>query len=168
MEDWLLSKEEKEFFWDTLSKKLEEQLQYIESLRNTNPLDFLNQRKLENLFQDNQVSGSSTSLQYHSFQSLNFHIPSFYKVSTLSVTLPRIMAARFSPLDLPAQLYDLPRNDAQRIKTCGAKGDITTQQHLDQFNDFIDFEEVDYEDIKMRLLHKVFLVKLRNGLGVFQ
>jgi hypothetical protein len=44
---------------------------------------------------------------------------------------------RFSPLVLPAQLHDLPQNYSEIIKTYNAKGDITTQQHLDRFNDFI-------------------------------
>jgi hypothetical protein len=69
---------------------------------------------------------------------------------------PRVMAARFSPLVLPAQLHDLPQNYAQRIKTYGAEEDISAQQHLDRFNDFIDLEEVDYEDVKMRLFAQSF------------
>ena len=81
-------------------------------------------------------------------------MPSFFKVSPSSVTLPRVMGSRFSPLDLPSQLHDLPQNYTQRIKIYGA--DITTQQHLDQFNDFIDLEEVDDEDVKMRLFAKRF------------
>ena len=59
------------------------------------------------------------------------------------------MDARFNPLVLPAQLHDLPQGYSQRIRTFGAEGDITTQQHLDSFNDFVDLEEVDYEDAKM-------------------
>lgn len=66
------------------------------------------------------------------------------------------MDARFAPLDLPTQLHDFPQNYAQIIKTYEAKGDITTQQHLDQFNVFIDLEEVDHEDVKMILFAKSF------------
>lgn len=62
-----------------------------------------------------------------------------------------VMAARFSLLVHPAQLHDLPQNYSERIKTYNAEGDITAQQHLDRFNDFVDLEEVDYEDAKMRL-----------------
>ena len=62
------------------------------------------------------------------------------------------MATKFKPLTLNAQLHDLPQNYAQRIRCFGAvEGDVTIQQHLDRFNDFIDLEEVDYEDVKMRL-----------------
>lgn len=66
------------------------------------------------------------------------------------------MASRFVPLVLPAQLHDLPQAYSQRIKTFGAKGDITSQQHLDRFNEFCDVEEVDYEDAKMSLFAQSF------------
>lgn len=66
------------------------------------------------------------------------------------------MASRFTPLVLPAQLHDLPQGYSQRIRTFGAKGDIISQQHLDRFNDFVDLEEVDYKDAKMRLFAQSF------------
>ena len=61
------------------------------------------------------------------------------------------MASMFTPLILPAQLHDLPKGYSQSIRTFSAEGYITTQQHLDKFNDFIDLEEVDHEDVGMRL-----------------
>jgi hypothetical protein len=61
------------------------------------------------------------------------------------------MAARITPLILPAQLHDLPQDYNLRIKLYDAEGNISTKKHLDWFNDFIDLEEVDYEDVKMRL-----------------
>jgi hypothetical protein len=64
---------------------------------------------------------------------------------------PRVMAARFSPLPLPAQLHDLPQNYNQRIKLYDVEGNASAQKHLDLFNDFFDLEEVDYEYAKTRL-----------------
>ena len=64
---------------------------------------------------------------------------------------PRPMVARFSPLHLPALLHDLPQNYSQRISLFDGEGDITTKQHVAKFEDFIDLEEVDYPDVKMRL-----------------
>jgi hypothetical protein len=64
---------------------------------------------------------------------------------------PRAMAARFSPLILPAQLHDFPQNYSQRIKLYDVEGNVSAQKHLDWFNDFVDLEEVDYADAKMRL-----------------
>ena len=61
------------------------------------------------------------------------------------------MAARFSPLDLLVFLHDLPHNYPQRITLFDGEGNFTAQQHVDRFNDFIDLEEVDYDDAKMRL-----------------
>ena len=61
------------------------------------------------------------------------------------------MANRFDPLVLPANLHDLPQGYVQRLKQFGAEGDITAQQHLDRFLYFIDLQEVDHEDVKMRL-----------------
>jgi hypothetical protein len=63
----------------------------------------------------------------------------------------RVMAARFAPLALPTQLHDFPQNYNQRIKLYDAKRNTSTQKHLDWFNDFVDLEEVNYEDAKMRL-----------------
>ena len=71
--------------------------------------------------------------------------------SSLPVNPPRPMAAIFSPLRLPAILHDLPQNDSQRISLFDGEGDITAKQHVAKFEDFIDLEEVDYLDVKMRL-----------------
>ena len=61
------------------------------------------------------------------------------------------MAARFAPLRLPAVLHDLPQNYSQRISLFDGEGDITAKQHVAKFEDFIDLEEVDYPDVKLRL-----------------
>jgi hypothetical protein len=70
------------------------------------------------------------------------------------------MAARFSLLVLPAQLHDLPQNYSERIKTYNVEGDITPQQHLYRFNDFV--EEVDHEDAKMRLFSQSFAGEVKK------
>lgn len=75
---------------------------------------------------------------------------------------PPIMATRFVRLLLPVPQHDLPQNYSQRIRLYGANEDITTQQHLDCFNDFIDLEEVDYEYVKMRLFSQSFLGELKK------
>ena len=68
-----------------------------------------------------------------------------------------VMENWFSPLILPSQLHPFPDNYAQRIRQFGAEGNITAQQHLDIFLDFIDLEEVDDEDVKIRLFAQIFL-----------
>ena len=64
---------------------------------------------------------------------------------------PIVMVTRFAPLVLPAQLHDLPLGYSQRIKTYGAEGDVSVQQHISRFNVFCDLEEVDHADAKIRL-----------------
>jgi predicted component of type VI protein secretion system len=61
------------------------------------------------------------------------------------------MEARFSPLVLPSQLHDLPQNHNQRIKSFDAEENVSDHKHLDWFNDFDELEEVDDEDVKVRL-----------------
>jgi hypothetical protein len=46
------------------------------------------------------------------------------------------------------------KNYSQRIKTYGVEGDITMQEHLGKFIDFINLEEFDYEDVKKILFPK--------------
>ena len=61
------------------------------------------------------------------------------------------MEARFTPLILLAQLHDLAQEYNLRIKLYDVEGSISSQKHLDWFNDFTDLEEVDFEYVKMRL-----------------
>jgi hypothetical protein len=75
---------------------------------------------------------------------------------------PRAMAARFAPLILPAQLHDFPQNYSQRIKLYDVEGNVSAQKHLDWFNDFVDLEEVDYADVKMRLFTQSFVGEVRK------
>jgi hypothetical protein len=72
------------------------------------------------------------------------------------------MVARFPPLVLPAQLHDLPREYNIRIKLYDAEGSVSAQNHLDWFNDFIDLEEVDFADAKMRLFAQSLAGEVRK------
>ena len=72
------------------------------------------------------------------------------------------MATRYDPLVFPTQLHDLPQGYAQRIRTSDAEGDISTQQHLIKFNDFCELEDVDYDDVKMRMFAKNFGGEVRE------
>jgi hypothetical protein len=76
--------------------------------------------------------------------------------------LTAAMEARFSPLVLPAQLHDFPREYNLRIKLYDVEGNVSAQKHLDWFNDFIDLEEVDFEDAKMRLFAQSLAGEVRK------
>ena len=64
------------------------------------------------------------------------------------------MATKYAPLVLPTQLHDLLQNYVQIIKHYYVDENLTAQQNLDWFNDFIDLEEVDDVDVKVRLFAK--------------
>ena len=64
-------------------------------------------------------------------------------------------AARFASLALPLVLHDLPMNYAQRIAFYDKEGNVSARYHVDNFDDFINLEEVDDEDIKMRLFTQI-------------
>jgi hypothetical protein len=74
------------------------------------------------------------------------------------------MAARFVPLVVPDQLHDLPQEYNQRIKLYDAEGNVSAQKHLVWFNDFVDLEEVDYEDAKMRLFAQSLVGEVQKWL----
>ena len=60
-------------------------------------------------------------------------------------------APRLARLALPVVLRDLPLNYAQIIALYDGEGSVSTKYHVGKFDDFIDLEEVDYEEFKMRL-----------------
>jgi hypothetical protein len=61
------------------------------------------------------------------------------------------MATRYDPLVLVAPLHNMPQDYQTRIPQFDGIGSMTTQQHVDKMNDFFDLQEVDEEDVKMRL-----------------
>ena len=60
-------------------------------------------------------------------------------------------SSRFAPLALPVALHDIPLNYAQRISLNDGEGNVYARYHVGKFDDFIDLEEVDHEDVKMGL-----------------
>ena len=171
------SKEEKEKLRDSLTTRLKEQLQHIENLKTSDPLNFLISRKLDTKIQDPKFPFVSAPFQDHKTQDLkvpvsptvqslyiplfSIQLPSFGLTS--SPKLSKTMAIISAPLVLPAQLHDLPQNYSQRIPCYGAtEGDVSTHQHLDRFNDFIDLEEVDYKDVILTLFDQSFSREVRK------
>jgi hypothetical protein len=64
---------------------------------------------------------------------------------------PPIMVARYAPLILAAPLHNMPQDYQTRIPRFDGTRNMTAQQHVDKMNDFFDLQEVDEEDVKMRL-----------------
>ena len=69
---------------------------------------------------------------------------------------------KFPPLALLVILHDLPLNYAQRISLYDREENVSTKYHVGKFDDFIDLEEVDHEDFKMRLFAQSLSRKPRN------
>jgi hypothetical protein len=106
-------------------------------------------------------SKSETSLDKTVFDPNNFQALVTNNIPQ-NLNPPRAMAARFTPLILPAQLHDLPQNYSQRIRLYDAEGNVSAEKHLDWFNDFVDLEEVDYADAKMRLFAQILSGDVRK------
>ena len=126
-------------------------------------MDFIIKKRLETQVQD--ISTPSKPILSKSPQtSLRKSLP----ISPINFPLTVIshlvqkMASRFTPLALPTQLHDLPQNYAQRIKSFGNEGDVTTQQHLDKFIDFTYLKDVDHEDAIMILFSQSFTGELKK------
>jgi len=64
--------------------------------------------------------------------------------------------ARFVPLALLGQLAALPQTYGQRLPLFDGSPGVTTQQHIDKMGYFIDLEEVDEDDYKIRILAQSF------------
>ena len=48
------------------------------------------------------------------------------------------------------------------------EGNVTAKYHVGKFDDFIDLEEVDYEDVKMRLFAaRACLGKPKSGINIY-
>ena len=64
--------------------------------------------------------------------------------------------AIFAPLILPGQLHALPQGYGQRFPLIDENSSITAKQHIVKVIDFIDMEEVDEDDAKMRIIVHIF------------
>ena len=77
------------------------------------------------------------------------------------------MVIIFFPLDFPIALHDLPQNYAQKIPFYNGDGNFTARQHVDRFDDYVDLELVDEDDIKMRLFVQVCQGRQINVLEIY-
>jgi hypothetical protein len=61
------------------------------------------------------------------------------------------MASRYAPLVLPANLNPMLADYGTKIKQFGGEDDYTVRQHIQWFKDFCELNEIDHEDVQMRL-----------------
>ena len=64
------------------------------------------------------------------------------------------MVEIYVPLLLIAPLHNIPQDYQTRIPHFDGNRNMTIQQHVDKMNEFFDLQEVDEEDVKMRLFYK--------------
>ena len=64
------------------------------------------------------------------------------------------MENRFVPLQLLVFIHDLPLGYSQRLKQFNGERGYSTEENLGWFLEWIDLEEVDHDDVKVRLFDK--------------
>jgi hypothetical protein len=84
------------------------------------------------------------------------------QVDTVSSQKAVMYVARYAPLKLSSPLHELPQNYGQRIPKFDNTGKITARQHVSRVIDFMDLEEVDYEDVKLRLFSQSLAGEVRR------
>jgi hypothetical protein len=62
------------------------------------------------------------------------------------------VAARYAPLVLPVSLHDLPENYMKSLSKFIGEGDLTAQEHINFFDQFVDILRIEHEDVYSRLL----------------
>jgi hypothetical protein len=81
------------------------------------------------------------------------------------VPLPGIfakVAARYAPLVLPVPLHDLPENYMKNLPKFTGEGNLTAQEHINFFDQFVDILGLKHEDVYSRLLVQTFEGQVRT------
>jgi hypothetical protein len=61
------------------------------------------------------------------------------------------VAARYTPLVLPVPLHDLPKRYMKKLPKFTGEGDLTTTEHINFFDQFVDILGLEHEDVYSRL-----------------
>ena len=72
------------------------------------------------------------------------------------------MENRFVPLQLLVFIHDLPLGYSQRLKQFNGERGYSAEEHLGWFSDWINLEEIDHEDIKVRLFSQSLAGEMRK------
>jgi hypothetical protein len=76
---------------------------------------------------------------------------------------PRVfakVAARYAPLVLLVPLHDFPENYIKNLPKFTGEGDLTADEHINFFDQFIDICGIEHEDFYSRLRNNIFLAPL--------
>jgi hypothetical protein len=75
------------------------------------------------------------------------------------VPLPGIFSkviSRYVPLVLLVPLHDLPKNYMKNLPKFIGEGDLTTQEHINFFDQFVDILGLEHKDVYSKLLVQTF------------
>jgi hypothetical protein len=72
------------------------------------------------------------------------------------------VATRYAPLVRPVPLQDLPKNYMKILPKFTGEGDLTTQEHINFFDQFADILGIEHEDVYSRLLVQNFEGQVRT------
>lgn len=133
------SQESKCHFWDSSVKEVKRKLDYSEKSPQSNILDSLKRTQ--------KLSSKGQLVNYF----VNHVLISSKQVPVTTSQIVPSMANRYAPLSLLANLNAMPADYSTKIKQFGDDGAYTTSQRIQWFKDFCDLEEVDNDDVKMRL-----------------
>lgn len=150
--------------------RLKQQLQQIESFRNSHPLTYLKGKKIDLIFQETQIPQPELSTHTQTWKSSGHSVvvPVSSTLGHPSVVVstqhaPRVsMEARYAPLVPPELLHDMSQAYDQKIDLFGAKGDVTAHHHLNRINDQLDLWEMGHDDVKMRILAQSLSRKVKK------
>ena len=69
----------------------------------------------------------------------------------------------YKPLILPPKLHDFPNNDYKCLpRFDGENNNITTQKHIQGFDNYLDLFEIDEDDVKIRLFALSFQNRIKS------
>jgi hypothetical protein len=78
---------------------------------------------------------------------------------------PRVftkVAARYANLVFLIPLHDLPENYIKNLPKFTGEGDLTTAEHINFFDQFVDIFGIEHEDVYSRLLVQTFEGQVRT------
>lgn len=85
------------------------------------------------------------SIEEHQTIKINHTIP-------IHIPIPCKVPDRYKPLMLPPILHDFPDNYHKYLpRFDGEDGKITTQKHIEGFENYLDLFEIDEDDVRIRL-----------------
>ena len=72
------------------------------------------------------------------------------------------MENKFTPIRLPMVLHDLPLGYSTRLKNFYGERGYSTEELLGWFLDWLDLEEVDHDDVRVRLFSQTLAGEARK------